>query len=91
MHGHTPTLLHDYSIRHPDIEEGKVGLTLWKQQVNVDCSCVYHHFGEYKANLAAFCLNTQEVTYLYSDAELEQFMNEAFNGLKEVLAMVDVS
>ena len=83
VHGHTPTLSHDYSIRHPDIEEGRVGLTLWRQQVNIDCGCVYHHFGEYRANLAAFCLDSQEVIYLYSDEELEQFRDEAFKEFNQ--------
>ena len=78
VHGHTPTLCHDYYIRHSDVQPGKVGLTLYSHQINIDCGCVYHYFGELDANLAALCLDTKEVTYLWSDDEIEEFKYQDF-------------
>ena len=62
--GHTPTIDSEFLMlaHSPEAKEGKV--YHYENRYNIDCGCVFWHFGYENCNLAALCLETEEVTYL---------------------------
>ncbi|MEG0806036.1 MAG: metallophosphoesterase [Lachnospiraceae bacterium] len=61
IHGHTPTV--DEEALAMGATNGKVWCL--PNNINIDCGLVYRTQGYPKGNLAAICLETLEITYLY--------------------------
>jgi len=62
--GHTPTISSEFLMlaHKPEAQCGKV--YHYDNRYNIDCGCVFWHFGYEECNLAALCLETEDVIYL---------------------------
>ena len=74
VHGHTPTIEHEYLLRNSSVRPGLIGYGA--NCINVDSGCCFFYYGEgeaYPCMLSAICL--EDLTEIYSDTIEERFGN----------------
>ena len=78
IHGHTPTISRDWTMRHVDGRPGMIGYT-GSNCINVDSGCVYHlaYGASAPCFLSAFCLETQtEISNSSLEERFEWYLKE---------------